>query len=181
MVSPGAPSFLQWPSCLPHSQGRRAPRPGGPREWGTLQLWQPLLRNLKNLKIGVCREKLEFSSRATVQTINWQIHKPCRKTERKEEIKTPLKENRAPKVLRVEFSRSIDPEETVKWASVTLRRQPKSCVQKPPDPHLWRGRPTRTPWPRGFPVQPGLDQLQTQSLLLCLFSQPNHHSFKLPQ
>lgn len=82
MVSPGAPSFLQQPSRLPHSQGHRAPRPGGPREWGTLQLWF-LLRNLKNLKIGVCRERLEFSSRAMVQTINRQIHKPCRKTEKK--------------------------------------------------------------------------------------------------
>lgn len=30
MVSPGFPSFLQRPRCLPHSQGLRAPMPRGP-------------------------------------------------------------------------------------------------------------------------------------------------------
>lgn len=66
-------------------------------------LGQPLLRNLKNLKIGVCRERLVLSSGAMVQTINRQIHKPCRKTEKKRGDKNAFEREQGPKVTTCEI------------------------------------------------------------------------------
>lgn len=69
---PAVPSFLQRPA-----------RPGGLGDQATLQLQQPLLRILENLKIGVSWEWPFFSCRAMVQTINRHRHKPHRTPEKK--------------------------------------------------------------------------------------------------
>lgn len=88
VLSPVAPFFLQRPVCLPHRPGLQSTHAqGAVGIGGTLQLWQSLLGKLKNLKEGVCRERLKFSPKALMQTINRQIHKAYRKTEQKREGK----------------------------------------------------------------------------------------------